>query len=114
MARHAGDIQRAKVWTAKRAIRGATLRQRMLFLHRPIGREHGDPRTGTAHFPATGCDDVSFGVEAHPVDAPVRSKVVQDAVRPEPAIVEYRIGPKLSNGAGGVVALRDVECSLVK
>ena len=108
-----GDVERAEVTVAERAVGGAIFRDGVRFDHAAGGGKDVDQRAGAALLEAGSGDDVAGGVEAHAVNAAVRAEVVQDAEGAERIVVEDGVGAELAERVAAVSALRDVERALI-
>src|SRR5262245_42372911 len=72
-----GHVQRSKIGAAETAAIGAVGGERMALDHRAARREQVDQRPGSAAGPAAAGDDVAVAIEAHALDAALRSAVIR-------------------------------------
>src|SRR5262245_13460668 len=77
MAPAGGDIKRIRPGTAETAVVRQIGRERMRFQDRAAGREYHHQRTRPRALPAADRNDVAIGVEAHALDAAMRTAMVQ-------------------------------------
>lgn len=109
MTTDGGDVQRALIGIAKRAVGGRidAGRHRMHFQDAAGRVPNVDHGTGAAGVGARRGHDVAIGVKAHAVNAPlrtpmVRAELMQHGVRAERAIFQNVVTPQLAQLRAGL------------